>query len=90
MPTNGTERTLGRLLKSMETTEKWQVATDTKLDDITKQLQTRHECYQVERIEQLEQGFTAWKVRAKIAAAAIGFFGIVAGTIIKVFAAKGD
>ena len=90
MPPNDTERTLGRLLQFMETATEWQGQVDKKLDSINKQLQTRHECYQVERIEELEQGFTAWKVRARIAAAAIGFFGIVAGTIIKMFAVKGD
>ncbi len=89
-PGNDTERTLGRLLQAMETTEKWQAATDTKLDDITRQLQSRHDCYQVDRIGSLERDFGAWKGRVKIFGGVLGFLGLVAGAIIKVFAAKGE
>ena len=85
-----TERTLGRLLQFMETATEWQGLIDTKLDSINKQLQTKHECYQVKRIAGLEHEFGAWKGRVKIFGAVLGFLGLVAGAIIKVFAAKGD
>lgn len=87
---NDTQRTLGRLLQSVENTEKWQERVDEKLDDITKQLQVRHDCYQGDRITGLERDFGAWKGRVKIFGAVLGFLGLVAGAIIKVFAAKGD
>ncbi len=89
-PQDNIERTLGSLLKAVEITEKWQAATDTKLDGIEKQVQARHDCYQVDRIGSLERDFGAWKGRVKIFGGVLGFFGMVAVAVIKVFAAKGD
>ena len=88
-PQDNTDFLLGRLLQSVETTEKWQGRVNEKLDDITKQLQAHHDCYQVDRIVSLERDFGAWRGRVKIIGGALGFFGMVVVAVIKVFA-KGE
>ena len=86
---NDTQRTLGRLLQFMETSGEWQTRVDEKLDDITEQLGTRHDCYQGERIESLEQEMGAWRGRIKWGGIILAALGTVVAAMIKVFA-KGD